>query len=681
MLLLALLMGSGGLSAATLIWPGCGSGTLQSCIDAAAAGDEIRIDSEAVIQESLVVAKSLRIYARGKSARFGIGRNLSLTATGATTAISIENLWLSGRIDARIGSGNAAHNQSLVLRGLRLTPATLDAQATISVQTEPGTLSAHSITLAQSHVLETGIASVARHAVRVWSAHGGSATLSVQENQIMAASSGLYVVADAPAANVQVSANRVGSYRRPAGTTTGITVDTLPGGAVPVLRVSRNQVFRFAVGIQAFARGTASELYIQNNTLARSDTGVRVQRQPGSLLGGRLANNIFAHHRSCAIDFASSTPGIGNDYNLFFSNLVNHCQGAAPGANDRSGDPRFLGAYDFRTLVSSAAVNQGNNGDQPMLPLIVPIPLPDYDHRNGRVGASVDIGAHEFSFDQSFIHTSTAANVSGNLTILSSPATVLLSGDRLQMASFGRDVFDPVLPPEPAAHLGWWWNGSLWTIFRQTGDFGPPMPVGRRFHVLLDIDANQSHVHSATAANSSFNTTTLDHPSLNGSAAALPIVSQRFNPNSVYNNSSIGVWYDGSRWRVFNQQPSGSPPPSMPIGASFNVLAPNQLFANGHHAFRAQLLVPVAVLNLDHPLLNDTPCALPVATASYNPDNVYVPSALLFGSNQSLDGRTQWFLERGDGQTIPAAAAFHIYVDPQQSRRCREDLLLVDDFE
>lgn len=680
----ALLFVPGGADAALRIWPSDCGGTpnLQACINFASAGDEVRIDTEAVIDEDLAIGKSLRLYARGKSARFAAGRNLTLTATGSDTTITLENLWLSGRIDGIIGSANAAHTQAITLQGLRLTPASVGAEPTIGVRAAIGTLSTHTVTLAQSHVLEPPTSSTVRFAVGLSSFYGGSATLSVQENQIMAASGGLTLLADSPGANLLVQRNRIGRFRPSTATATGLSIDMGAAAAGTIARVHRNQIFRFGVATQVITRNAGGELNLLNNTIARNQNGLVLTRQAGAALGGRIANNILAFHAACGLDYQASGATASADFNLYHGNLVDRCGGAPAGASNRSGDPRFVGAFDFRLTLSSPAVDQGSNADQPAVVIVVPIPLPDYDHRNGRTFGTADIGAHEFSADASFVHHSTAGNTTGNLTTISPPPFSLFGIDVLQLTAFGRLASAPALPAAADAHLGLWWNGSAWTIFRQSTDFGPPMPTGRAFHVLLDLDSNTSYVHSAAAGNISANNTTLDRSGLNGSPSALPVVSQRYNPNSIYNDSGIGVWYDGSRWRVFNQAPVGGLAPAMPVGASFNVLVPNPLFATGHHAFRSELGVAVGSHFLDHPLLNDSPCAHPFVTASYNPNNVYVPSALLVGRNtRADDGRTAWFIERGDGAQIPAGAAFHVYVDPQQSRRCREELVYADGLE
>jgi hypothetical protein len=308
------------------------------------------------------------------------------------------------------------------------------------------------------------------------------------------------------------------------------------------------------------------------------------------------------------------------------------------------------------------------------------VPTPDYDQRAGRVGGTVDIGAHEFSFDGSFAHDTVAANVSGHLTQIS-PSIPLLSSDLLQVSAFNNSNFKG-MPPAAQAHIGTWWNGVAWTIFHQAGA-AIPMPTERRFQLLLNLDANPNLLHTAQAANTTGNTTTLDQAALNNTPTALPIVTQRFNPHSVYNNSSIGVWFDGSRWRVFNQF-AGASAPAMPLGAAFSVLIPNPLFAPGNYAFRAPAPTePSRSIALDHPLLNDVPCAHPYATAVYNPNSVYVPSSVLvsMGSGGVDADQYAWSLYRGDSEFFPTGASYHVLVDPQQSRRCMEDLLFVSDLE
>ncbi len=75
-------------------------------------------------------------------------------------------------------------------------------------------------------------------------------------------------------------------------------------------------------------------------------------------------------------------------------------------------------------------------------------------------------------------------------------------------------------------------------------------------------------VHTATSANTSFQSTELDHASLNGNPTARILVTQNFSPMDVYNDHVVGVWYSDTtaRWNIYNEDIA-----TIPDGASFNV--------------------------------------------------------------------------------------------------------------
>jgi len=425
-----------------------------------------------------------------------------------------------------------------------------------------------------------------------------------------------------------------------------------------------------------------------NNTLVSSTLSAVDIRREMPAHSARIANNLI-NQALCGVGYNNSTPAASADFNFFHAVGSTACGGATAGPNDRSGVPLFRGGNDFRTREASPNHNVGSNADQPAVPIIiVAVPTPDFDGRAGRVGGTVDMGAFEFSYDTSFEHITRADNTTGSVSDIQRPLGVfLLDSDVLQLGQFGRDIdTTPVLPSNLSAHLGVWWNANRWTMFNQN-NFAT-IALNRRFFALLNLNSNSSYIHVAVAANSLGNTTTLDHPELNNRPDALPIVTQHWDPDhdgfGTYNPSAIGVWYDSlvSRWKIFNQVVIGSPTPAIPLNAAFNVLIPNALFAAGSHAFRTpSLAVPVGVRFLDHPLLNNLACAHPYVTASFNPNNVYVPANLVTSFNPNADGRGAWAIERGDGQPIPANAAFHVYIDPQQSRRCGDDLIFRDGFQ
>lgn len=650
-------------------WPSaaCPS-TLQACINAAALGADIQIQNEAIIAEDLVLSRSVTLSKNGTAARLGPGRNIVINALGGTDTITVRNLWVYGQITATVGgtSGTARVN----LDGLRVE----NTAGTAVFIERSSTVSAAAVVNLTNSTLIAGLSNPA--VIVSHTGVNGDPTYNITNNDITAQGTGIEINLDVGRSNIL--ANRIGRSRPSNSAARGIVVVSQSGGA-GTAQIARNVVFNFAIGMDIGRVSGAVAATVVNNTIVRARiAGIRTQN---ATVTGRVANNLISSG-FCGINKTSTGAPASTDYNFFHNLTANHCGGSIPGANDRTGTPEFISSLDFRVRsLSSPNVNAGNNADQPQFI----VPLPDFDQRNGRVSSVVDAGAFEFGFDRSLEHASTAANSSGNLSTVS-PPFVLVASDALQLSQFGRELdgFTP-LPANASAHLGMWWSGPQgWTIFNQLNT--APLGLGRRFFTLLDLHSNTTTVHIANLANTFSNFTILDRPELNSRPNALPMVTQNYAPNGaigIYNNSAIGLWYDtsDSRWKIFNQQPVGSAAPAMPINTAFNVMTPNELFANGSHAFRtAPLAVPVVVLNVDHPLLNNNSCAHPYVTSVFNPNNVYVPSNVVLSYNSNPDGRGNWAIERGDGLQIPANAAFHVYIDVQQSRRCNTELLS-DGFE
>jgi hypothetical protein len=580
--------------------------------------------------------------------------------------------------------GDTGQTQSVNLQGLRVETDSAGGSAVWANAPFAAVASTYSVTLSRSTIIAQ---SAGLGAVRVTHTQaGGNPTFNILNNQISSVFDGVRL--DLGVGRSTVSGNQVTGTSVAPNSNSGISVRgegaAATGATVPIFR---NVVSNYSRGIVSVSVTAPLDTRVLNNTLVRSTmTAVEIRRN-GPVHNARVANNLISQ-AMCGIGYGGSAPTASADYNFFNAVGSNACEGAAAGPNDVSGVPLFVGGNDFRTRFGSPNHNVGSNADQPSVPIIVAIPTPDFDGRAGRVSGTVDMGAFEFSLDTSFEHLTRADNISSNFSnIAQSPQLPLFDFDVLQLGQFGRDIdATPVLPSNLSAHLGVWWNSSRWSLFNQ--NTSGTLALDRRFFVLLDLNSNTSYVHVATALNSLANNTTLDHPELNNRPSALPIVTQRFDPDGdgfgTYNANSIGVWYDSSvsRWKIFNQVAVFPLLPGMPVSAAFNVLIPNALFAPGSYAYRTQpLAVPVGVRFLDHPLLNNLACAHPYVTATFNPNSVYVPANLVTSFNPNADGRGAWAIERGDGLPIPANAAFHVYIDPQQSRRCGDASIFRDGFE
>jgi hypothetical protein len=75
--------------------------------------------------------------------------------------------------------------------------------------------------------------------------------------------------------------------------------------------------------------------------------------------------------------------------------------------------------------------------------------------------------------------------------------------------------------------------------------------------------------HVTTAINNSLNTTKLSY--LNPLATDFLMVTPNYQAGPVYNNHPIGVYFDGTTWRIFNQDSV-----TMPVGTAFNVMVIRQ---------------------------------------------------------------------------------------------------------
>ncbi len=114
-------------------------------------------------------------------------------------------------------------------------------------------------------------------------------------------------------------------------------------------------------------------------------------------------------------------------------------------------------------------------------------------------------------------------------------------------------------------------QSAQWVVNNYAFEFDP-MNENAAFNLLI-ADEDEAFTHVATAANSSGNVTTIDHPDLNGNPHAHAFVTMDWNYSGCCNSNlhNIGVYYAANRWRIYNQDLA-----AMPAGATFNVLVPKQ---------------------------------------------------------------------------------------------------------
>ena len=226
-----------------------------------------------------------------------------------------------------------------------------------------------------------------------------------------------------------------------------------------------------------------------------------------------------------------------------------------PGGNGGIFDPHPIGVY-YNTVINQWAIF---NEDEFYIPqgaafnvLVVP-----------KAGGSV------------FLQTATSSNTLADFTLINNPATNGKPSAKL----FITQNLSPAGSPTFNSHnVGVFYdlNANEWAVFNEDGT---SMPIGAAFNVLVGAGPSgggKAFLQTATASNTYGDSTFLDNSVTNWDPNATVFVTQNWNPNGacgcIYDTAALGVWYEKDRlpaeWAVFNEDGT-----SMPIGASFNVLA------------------------------------------------------------------------------------------------------------
>jgi hypothetical protein len=172
-------------------------------------------------------------------------------------------------------------------------------------------------------------------------------------------------------------------------------------------------------------------------------------------------------------------------------------------------------------------------------------------------------------------------------------------------------------------------------------------------------------LHTASGANINGCFTFLSNPMTDGNPYAVILVTHFWNPagglNGTYNDHPLGVYFNGDRWAVFNEDAA-----VMPAGAAFAV--------HVYSAPTATALAQVAGAGatgdwapVDSPAGNGKPAALVSATVSWGPPagpgGIYHnhPTGVFYAGEK-------WAVFNEDQMNMPANAAFNVVVGSKGAR-------------
>ena len=216
------------------------------------------------------------------------------------------------------------------------------------------------------------------------------------------------------------------------------------------------------------------------------------------------------------------------------------------------------------------------------------------------------------------------------------------------------------------ANIGVWNAASSWYIFNQ--DPTNSMDSGTAYNVWTPAPSTHNFVHTATDASASNDATTeLDMTGLNNNPDAILSVTQLFG---TYNDNPVGVFYNDndSRWYIYNSNLA-----DMPENAQFNVYYQDSSANAFVHSAKAANISGNGTY-IDHPLLDNTPCAqfqvtqLGISNYPYRIGVFYDPIS------------NRWSIFNQGAETMPDYARFHVIVSADQIAQCN-DIIFKNAFE
>jgi hypothetical protein len=673
LLALPLLLTAAPAPAANLEWPGpapCNT-TLQACIDAADAGDRIRVGSEGPIDQDLSIVRSLRLEALpGYAPRLPPGRRISAAASGAVSLdLRLRGFLIdSGSVDViHAGTGTL----TLSLQDLDITAAPGRSGLRIDASgSGPIGLTVENVAIAIDGLAGTD----ARPGLALL--HAGSGALDGVVGAVRLRADGL---GEAPALRIaggpgsttlDVFGLRIdgvglaGGIDASAGT--GPLALNLVGNAVVGLGPASANAGRAALRVDAGA--AATNVNLLNNTTLGTPRGVALTVSTGSLAGA-VQNNLVTAHPLRGMDLPPGT--VSNRNNLV---AANGSDSWAPGPGTLTADPRLVDPAQPRLRADSPAIGAADRTLLDEVSAARGLPALDVDglRRFKGTNAALDIGAFEYG-DALVEHLARADNSAGAASAISAAAldgqpqqspqlTARRAGGVAASGPLALRYTDGDAPPLPA---------QRWLVRDESG---ATLPFGAGFDLFVP-DRGGAGVATLQPATQFGDAAVLDLAGLNGDALAVVFATHHRNgagSGEVANPHPLGVEYDppSARWRVVNLD--GAP---MPAGIAFTVYWQAESGSAFAHEAAAPNLAGAATA-LFHPLLDGNPCARPQVQAV----------RLDGGANPHPIGTTfdaasgRWRIENRDGAAMAAGSTFHVLVLPAQAEACAA-LVFADGFE
>ena len=433
-----------------------------------------------------------------------------------------------------------------------------------------------------------------------------------------------------------------------------------------------------AAGIHAIVGNSQMTANLYNNTITQASPGIMFSKWglgDNGVFAGIMSNNLIRARGAGGIAI-NGTNDISGSLMLNSRNLINGgTLNFTANANTITASAGLVDDAFPRPAAGSPAIDAGTSTTTVRNGKAIPSLDADGMRRLkrgilGATGTTIDVGAYEFG-DAVFTHIASADTIAGgSLSWISHPSTDgiaaanLFTTPTMQNAVSVSQQFIP-----------WWNEDDQWALSAENA--ANNIPTDAHFHILSAAAGGGAFRHTSSSSPSA--NTALNDASVNGKQDAFLLVSRTSSLSThVSNPRPFGIypWYNGTQWRWIVENFDGT---SFPGNTSFSVYAQER----SPNAF----LVEVNAGNrnadnnlvLDHPLLNDTACAMPLITAVQGTN---------FFANQGAynlyydEASQRWTVfQFGNSGVMPLGAHFHILVNPAQVHACSRAELFSDGFE
>jgi hypothetical protein len=363
-------------------FPACAP-TLQQCLDAAQAGDTVRLTANLPAAETLVAKRSLTLEgAPGSMPRLAFGTTLTVTPEGnAPTEITVRNLELRG------GWIDVTHERpadlTVTITGNRFVHGGPKPIIRVSEPVKVPTAPYGALTATMADNVLVADAADASNGILVYAEYATRMTVAVLRNVLEVSGSnqwGVRVEARTDTADLDVIGNRIGGVAHETGVMVNQRGGTLRARVVGNVVGGQDRAASAALSVATFAG--AGDVLVANNTVANNRAGLVVWGDPNAALQGLVANNLVVGSLEVGLAVGRS---VANRNNLIFANGYDAFD---PGPGTLLADPRFAPG----TLELAADSPARDAGATDAVPADV---TADAAGKPRIAGKAVDIGAFE----------------------------------------------------------------------------------------------------------------------------------------------------------------------------------------------------------------------------------------------------------------------------------------------